>query len=234
MFRLRVRRPMSPEGAAVSFAATVISAVFAFLVFRQWIARRKAYQVAWTVGLAMFAVAALAQFLAEVYGWSDGIYRLYYFVAAPLVAVLGIGSAFLANRKAGLAFSAYTAVLGLGFAWIVFTASVNATALQQAIPGGAGFPESVRIWSPLFTIPGSLFLIGVALVSYWRTRLTYNLAIAAGAIVAAGSGALASLNVTWVLYFGELAGVALMFWGFLWSQGPVKAPRPEAEKVSPS
>lgn len=225
---------MSIEGAAVSLAVTGISAVFTFLVIRQWLSHRKAYQLAWSLGLALFTVAALSQFLAESYGWSDGIYRLYYYVAAPLVAVLGVGSAFLVNRKLGIAFALYTVVLGIGFAWVVFTAPVSAVALQKSIPAGTGFPESVRIWSPLFTIPGSVLLIGIALLSYWRSRLAFNLAIAAGAIVAAGSGSLASLNVTWVLYIGELVGIALMFWGFLLSREPAEVSRPDAEKVSAS
>lgn len=229
-----VPRAMSLEGAAVSLAATAISALFAVLVLRQWIARRKTYQIAWSVGLGMFTVAALTQFLAEAYGWSDGVYRLYYFVSAPLVAALGVGSAFLANRRLGLVFAAYTVILGIAFAWVVFTAPVDAAALRQPIPAGTGFPESVRIWSPAFTIPGSLFLIGIALLSYWRSRLAFNLAIAAGAIVAAGSGSLASLNVPSVLYLGEFVGIALLFWGFLLSQESTRSARPSSEKISSS
>lgn len=225
---------MSLEGAAVSLGAAVISAIFALLVFRQWFTRRRPYQIAWSIGLAMFAGAALSQCLAEAYGWSDPIYRVYYFLAAPLVAVLGVGSAFLSNRKLGLGFSAYTAVLAVAFAWVVFTAPVTASALQRAIPAGTGFPESVRIWSPLFTIPGSLLLIGIAVLSYLRSRLVFNLAIAAGAIVAAGSGALASLNNPSILYLGELVGIALMFWGFLLSQEPVKAPSAKVNEVQAS
>jgi hypothetical protein len=231
---------MSVEGMAMSLASAAISAVFAFLVFHQWLARRKAYQLAWTVGLFMFAGAAFTQFLAEAYGWTDpvyrvyAVYRVYYFLAAPLVAVLGVGSAFLWNRRVGLALSLYTIVLTVGFAWIVFTATVNPVALLQPIPAGNGFPDSVRIWSPLFTIPGSLALIGIAAISYWRTRLAFNLWIAAGAIVAAGSGSLATLGITWVLYLGELLGIALMFWGFLASREPAKAPRPAAENVPSS
>lgn len=225
---------MSPEGAAVSLAAAVISAIFAFLVFREWLARRKPYQIAWSVGLAMFTIAALAQFLAEAYGWSDGVYRVYYFTAAPLVAVLGVGSAFLADRRLGLVFALYTIVLGAAFAWVVFTAPVDAAQLQQSIPAGWGFSGSVRIWSPLFTVPGSLALIGIALLSFWRSRLFFNLPIAAGAIVAAGSGALATFKITWLLYLGELVGIALMFWGFLLSQEPKKAPKPESETAPSS
>ncbi len=225
---------MSFEGAAMSLASAVIGAAFAFLVLHQWLARRKAYQIAWTVGLLMFAFAAFAQFLAEVDGWTDPVYRVYYFFAAPLVAVLGVGSAFLVSRRLGIVFSLYTAVLAAGFAWVVVTASVNPAALAQSMPAGNGFPESVRIWSPLFTIPGSLALIGIALISYWRTRLAFNLWIAAGAIVAAGSGSLATLGVTWVLYLGELVGIALMFWGFLASREPANAPRPTAERAPSS
>ena len=225
---------MSLEGAAASIASTVISLAFTAVVFRQWLAHRKPYQLAWSLGLAMFTVAALMQFLSEAYGWTEGVYRAYYFVAAPLVAVLGVGSAFLANRRLGLVFSAYTGILTLAFAWIVFTAPVNGTALQQSFPAGQGFSDSVRIWSPLFTIPGSLALIVIALYSYVRSRLVFNLWIAAGAIVAAGSGSLAVFGVTWALYLGELLGIALMFWGFLESRDVAKAPGPVQEKVSAS
>lgn len=225
---------MSFEGAAASLASSAISAVFAILVFRQWLRARKPYQAAWTVGLALFAVAASMQFLAELYGWSVGIYRVYYFVAAPLVAVLGVGSAFLLRHRAGLAFAGYTILLTAGFAFVVFTAAVDPTALAQGIPGGTGFPESVRIWSPLFTVPGSLVLIGVAIYSYWRTRLTFNLWIAAGALVAAGSGSLATLGVTWALYLGELLGIGMMFWGFLASREPARAKTPAAKQLPSS
>ena len=225
---------MSPEGAAVSLASAVISAVFASLVFHQWLARRKPFQLAWSLGLAMFALAAFSQFLAEEYGWTEGVYRAYYFLSAPLVAVLGVGSAFLVKRKLGLAFAAYTAVLGVVFAWIVATAPVDAAALLKAIPAGDGFSSSVRIWSPVFTVPGSVALIGIALLSYWRSRLAFNLAIAAGAVVAAGSGALAALEITWVLYLGEFFGIVLMFWGFLGSREPAKAPQPTRDQTPSS
>jgi hypothetical protein len=222
---------MSVEGAAVSFASAVISAAFAILVLQQWRSHRKAYQMAWTVGLAMFSVAALMQGFAELYGWTVGIYKVYYFVAAPLVAVLGVGSGFLANRKLGLGLALYTGLLSAGFAWVVATATVKVAAFGNSFPAGLGFEESIRIWSPLFTIPGSLVLIGIALYSFWRTRLQFNLWIAAGAIVAAASGSLATLGVTWALYLGEFVGIALMFRGFLANRDASLARTPASEQV---
>lgn len=82
---------MSLEGAAVSLGATIVSVAFAALVFNQRIARRKPYPLAWSFGLGLYAAAALLQFLAEVYGWSVTTYKVYYLIAALLVAVLGIG-----------------------------------------------------------------------------------------------------------------------------------------------
>lgn len=223
---------MSVAGEAVSLGATVIALVFAVLVFRQWLSRRKPFQLAWSIGLILYAVAAGSQFLAEAYGWTVEIYRVYYLMAAPLVAALGVGSTFLVNRRIGLAFSLYTAVLFVGFAWVVFTAPVNVAALMQPVPGGNGFPDSVRLWSPAFTIPGSIALIGIAAYSYWRTRLSFNAWIAVGALVVAAGGSLARFNLdTWVLYLGEFVGIALMFWGFLKSQDLVKATRPSPEQA---
>ena len=81
------------------------------------------------------------------------------------------------------------------------------------------------------SVPGSLALIGIALYSFWRTRLVFNLWIAAGAIAAAASGSLATLGVTWALYLGELIGIALMFWGFLSSREPAPARAPASEET---
>lgn len=223
---------MSVLGAAVSLASAVISVAFAILVFQQWRRHRKAYQLAWTLGLAMFSIAALMQGFSEVDGWSVGIYKVYYFVAAPLVAVLGVGSAFLANRKLGVGFALYAGILSAGFAWVIATATVNTAAFSNTFPAGLGFDESVRIWSPLFTVPGSLALIGIALVSFWRSRLQFNLWIAAGALVAAASGSLATFGVTYALYLGEFLGIALMFRGFLASREVQPARDSSSERVS--
>lgn len=217
---------MSLEGAGVSFAAAVVSGGFAALVLGQWARRPRPYRLAWGLGLALYAVASFAQFWAEAYGWSVPVYKVYYVLAAALVAVLGVGSAGLLDRRLGLGFALYTAALFAAFAFVVAGAAVNEEALAAPIPAGTGMPPEVRLWSPLFTVPGSIALIGIAAWSYWRTRLAFNAWIAAGAAVVAAGGSLARFNVPWALYAAELVGVALMFWGFLLSRDLVKAPAP--------
>jgi len=223
---------MSVEGAAVSLGAAVVSVIFAALVFRQWLSRRKPFQMAWALGLGLYGLAAFTQFLAEAYGWSASTYKLYYLVAAPLVAVLGIGSTLLVHRRAGIGFAVYTAIVFLGFAAAVAGATVNTAALASPIPvAGTALPDNVRIFSPLFTIPGSVALIGIAAYSYWRTRLMFNLWIGIGALIIAAGGSLARFNLSWALYIGEFLGIAVMFWGFLASQDLAKAKAPAATHI---
>ncbi len=215
---------MSVEGALVSLGATIVSFVFGALVFRQWVSRRKPYQMAWSIGLGLYAVAAFTQFLAESSGWSDSLYKAYYLVAALLVAVLGIGSTLLVHRRAGIGFALYTVVVSIGFAIALAGTTINSAAFNSPIPvAGTALPDNVRMFSLLFTIPGSVALIGIAAYSYWRTRLLFNLWIGIGALIIAAGGSLARFNIPWALYIGELAGIAVMFSGFLASQDLAKA-----------
>ncbi|TLZ71922.1 MAG: hypothetical protein E6K14_07405 [Methanobacteriota archaeon] len=224
---------MTLEGAAVSAAATGVSALFAALVFRQWLGHRRPYQFAWSVGLGLYAIAAFTQFLGEEYGWSVPVYKVYYLIAALLVAVLGIGSTLLVHRRAGIGFALYTAIVFVGFAIAVAGTAVDPAAFALPFPvAGTAIPDgNVRAFSYLFTIPGSVALIGVAIYSYWRTRLRFNLWIGIGALIVAAGGSLARLSFSWALYIGELLGIAVMFWGFLASQDVVKARAPAPAQI---
>src|SRR3989442_10498286 len=200
---------MSFEGAAISLGATVISVAFASLVFAQWLGRHRPYQLAWSLGLGLYAVTAFTQFLAEAYGWSVAVYKVYYVLAALLVAVLGIGSVFLVNRRAGIGFALYTAVITVGLAAAVAGATVNTDALTSPIPvAGMALPDNVRTFSYLFTIPGSVALIGVAAYSYWRSPLVFNLWIRIGALIVAIGRSLAPGHIPSALYTRPSLGVA--------------------------
>src|SRR5439155_21563161 len=109
---------------------------------------RKAFSLAWALGFGPSAVTAFTEFLEEAYGWSVGVYKAYYVLAALLVAVLGIGSVLLVNRRAGIGFALYTLVITVGFAAAVAGATVNTDALTSPIPvAGMALPDNVRAFS---------------------------------------------------------------------------------------
>jgi undecaprenyl pyrophosphate phosphatase UppP len=74
-----------------------------------------------------------------------------------------------------------------------------------------------------FNIPGSLFLLGGAVVSAWRFsrkreyayRMWANVLIAIGTIVIAWAGSRARLGVTAGLYPAEMVASAILLAGFL-------------------
>jgi len=209
---------MSELAAAVTLGSTVISGIFSAHVLRQYLARKKLHQLAWGVGLLMYSLAALAEFISEISGWSPGSYKFYYALAPSLVAVLGLGSLFLAaDRKYAYAFAAYTVILFAAFLYFIAVTEVNAGAFTpNTIVGGNGWPSGSqpRIFSPLFTIPGSFLLIGIAAYSYWKGRRWFNAFIGIGAMAVAAGGAMARFNVPAALYASEFVGIALMYIGF--------------------
>ncbi|MHA1903302.1 MAG: hypothetical protein ACXADL_05875 [Candidatus Thorarchaeota archaeon] len=79
--------------------ATIISAIFAVMVLRQYMRRRRIYQLVWFVSLVMFTVSAGFETMSEFMGWNVEIYRIYLVLAASQVALMGAGALYLILKK---------------------------------------------------------------------------------------------------------------------------------------
>ena len=63
----------------------ILGFVFTWLVLSQWLDRRKPHQLAWSVGLMIYAVAALMEAVSELRGvWDPTVYRIYIVLAASI------------------------------------------------------------------------------------------------------------------------------------------------------
>ena len=204
------------------FLTTLVSLFFTISVFRQYSHRKKIYQFIWGIGLLIFSVTTLIEFISELYGWNIPMYRAYYILIASLVAMLGLGTVYLFNRRAGRYLTLYFAAAIAFLTILNISARVDIEKLQGGIAGGSAMPSGVRMFSPLLTIPGSIALIGGALYSWYLARRSYNLFIAAGALLVAGGGALSRFGAGWALYVFELIGISLMFTGFMKSEEVLK------------
>src|SRR5260370_41313646 len=80
--------------------AALVSATFAFLLGRQWIARRRPHTLAWTVALAMVMAATLATAPGRRLRWTPGVFRAYY-LSRPRINVpfLAVGTAGLLSKR---------------------------------------------------------------------------------------------------------------------------------------
>src|SRR6266498_5297830 len=85
------------------------------LVADQWLRRRQAYQLVWTVGLLWYGISAGTEFLGGALGWSEPLYRAWYLIGAVYVAGwLGLGTVYLlARTRFGYAFAVSLALAGL-------------------------------------------------------------------------------------------------------------------------
>lgn len=103
------------------FAATAVSLIFSGLVFKQYIQRRKPYQLAWAVALLMFGLGALAETLATLGTWNEFLVKTYYLFGGTLVVgYLGLGTLYVSgDHDTGSAVSTF--FLGRRFNVIVST-----------------------------------------------------------------------------------------------------------------
>jgi hypothetical protein len=211
-------------------ATSILGFVFTGLVVAQWATRRRAHQAAWSLGLLFYAVAAFMEFWSSYLGrWNPDVYRVYIVLAASLVGFLGLGTLYLLTRKRvwGHAYLAFNLVCLVVFFAGTFTTTLDLTKLQPGITvGGQALGSSLsfpRVMSFPFNIPGSIFLIGGALLSVWRFarkrefayRMWANVLIALAAIIIAFVGSRARLGQTAGLYPAEMVASCLLLAGFL-------------------
>ncbi len=212
--------------AYVPLVTCIVSFIFTVTVLDQYFARRKPYQLLWAIGLFMYSIATFTEFYAGVYGITSIILRLWYLIGAILVAAyMGMGTLYLMMRRRNA--HIIMAVLGVATVYAairVFTANIAITGLTK-LTGIGVMPTDVRaILAPVFNTFGTFALVGGAIYSayiFWRKhilphRVVSNILIAFGAILPALGGThltfVGNLNV---LFICELAGVIIMFIGFL-------------------
>jgi len=200
--------------------ATIVSLAFAAMTANQYRERRKPYQLLWTISFVIFGFATFGEFYSTVWGWTPLLYRLYYVASASLVALMGAGTMYLlTQRRLAHGFLAYTLVVMAVFIIEALRAElITANFVPGIVVAGKAMPSSVRLFSPLLTIPGTIALFGGAIYSWWRTRTTYNLYIALGAAILASAGGAARGGAAQFLYLGELVGLVVLLWGFLKSR----------------
>lgn len=230
-------------------ATAVLGFVFFGLVFRQYVRRRRMHQLAWAIGLLLYAVAAAMEAFSEASGeWLPLIYRVYIVIAASLVGFLGLGTLYLVARRrrwGDYYFVFLVACMAVFFVG-TFTVQLDMAKLVPGITvGGQALGESLtfpRVMSLPINITGTILLFGGALWSVIRFarkrefgyRVWANVLIAAGAALLAGLGSRARLGQTAGLYPAEMVSAALMLAGFLLAGTLDKGTRARQEARAPA
>ena len=215
-------------------AAALISLACALVVARDAWRRPKPDKVAWTVAFAVFAVAAGAEVVGAVAGWTPLLVRVYYLTGAVLVVgYLALGELYLLAPRRTAAAGPGAALLITALAvTFVLDASVDRTRLEvdgwEALERG---PALIALAASVNGL-GTLILAGGALYSAWRFwrkgimrhRMTGCLLIAGGTLLVATGGTLTRFGHREYLYIAMTAGVAVIFAGYLEARRPDPVP----------
>jgi len=207
----------------VPLVTTLVSGAFAVTVAMQYARKRRPSQLAWAIGLLLFAVAAFMGYLARSGGATDVEYRLFYlFGAITNVAWLALGTVFIVAPRYGRPALALVLALSAAAVYAVFTSPVD---IAVAVDTGKGYPDGSlpRILAAIGSGVGSIVLFGGALWSAWvffrrrnqGRRAVANAVIALGVLIVAAGGTVAFTGASGVLEVTNLIGVTVMFVGFL-------------------
>jgi hypothetical protein len=202
-------------------AAALLAAAFALLLLRSLLRRAAGQKALWALGLALFAVAAASEAVAQRAGWNPTLFRMYYIAGGVLtVAYLGAGSAWmLLPRRGRDVLVGGLAVATVAAVATVLLAPVNVHGLAVTHsgqpPANGVLGGHVFLWAVVLNSVGTLLLVGGSLLSIARRqRVRANVWIASGALTVAAATGLSRTGDTSLVYLGELVGIALMFCGF--------------------
>lgn len=235
---------------ALAAGSGLVSLAFGLSTLDRWSRRRRPHELAWTVAMALFFVAAMSLWWAEARGWSEDSFRIFFgFGAVINVPWLGLGTVYLlAGRRIGDAVMKSLLVFS-GFAiGVVLVAPIRGTVSGSTLPTGKEhFGALPRVLAAVGSAVPALVIFAGAAWSAWRvlrgatpavtaaaTRNVFspgrlalgNVLIALGAMVLSASGTFAGRLGADTSFAVTLAlGISVLFLGFLVASNATSAPR---------
>lgn len=224
--------------AAMGAIATLMSVAFGLSTLDRWSRRHRPHELAWTVSLAMFALASFSYFFAAAIGWGELDFRAFYLFGAILnVPWLALGTVYLlAGERIGDRTRWWLTLLSAFCAGVVLAAPLVGSLDVAGIPSGK---EVFGIWPRVMAAVGSgvgaLVLVAGALwsaASLLRLRrrpgiaagmpippgrlAVTNVLIAVGSLVLGTGGTMFGTGDQMVDFGIWLAaGITILFAGFL-------------------
>jgi hypothetical protein len=211
-------------------AAALVALAFAAALGRRFAERRRAYLALWCAALVMYGAASLAVAVGVSSGWSRTLFELYWILGAVLnVPLLAAGEVQLLGRGRVLDAAVWILLAFVAAYTIAVTrgAAMDPAALAERLPSGKdvfGDATAAHRLPQVISIPSYLVLVAGAAWSAWRMRgrrelrdrFVGTLLIVLGASITAVAGsAFAAVGNAPAFSLALLAGVAVMFAGFL-------------------
>ena len=148
----------------IPIATTVLSAIFAPIIFRRWLGRRPAPHLWWwAFGVAMYGVGTFTEGFTTLFGWHEIIFRSWYVSGALLGgAPLALGTVYLMlSRRTANAMALVVGSVILAGATVVALSPIDMTLVESHRLTGAVLEwRGARLFSPFVNLWAATFLIG--------------------------------------------------------------------------
>jgi hypothetical protein len=224
-------------------AAALVAFVFAVALGRRYASSRRIHLALWCAALIMYGMASAAVAAGALVGWSRTLFEIYWIFGAVLnVPFLAAGEVHLLRRGPVIDYVVWIVLAFVSAYTIAVTRGevVVSDALSVRLPSGkdvfGGESDAFRL-PQLISIPSYLILVLGAIWSAWgirgrpelRNRFLGTLLVVAGASITAVAGsAFAAVGNLVAFSIALLAGVAVMFTGFLRATAPPRASAPSS------
>ena len=187
---------VAPMVAGLAFLATAVATLFAQATLVRFTKERKPHELAWTLALAMFALASAALATGASTGWDRATFRAFYLLGAVLnVPWLALGTLYLLVRPSIARKVQWCLVLFSGLATGVLLSAPMSRVSRNTIPVGRDvFGMFPRVLAGVGSGAGAIvILIGAvwSALRFARARGAGRLA-AGNALIALGTLVLSS------------------------------------------
>jgi hypothetical protein len=203
---------------------TLLSAAFAFSLYRRYAIKRSPHLWWWAFGITTYGLGTALESAITLGGNTVFLTKAWYIAGALLGGYpLAQGSLFLSwPRRTAVRLTVVSATFVAIAAVLVILSPVHLAALEPHRPSGAILEwRWVRLLTPFINLYAVFFLIGGAIVSGWRHykyrghkyRAAGNGLIAFGAILPGIGGTMAKAGMVEALYVGECVGLIIIWLG---------------------
>jgi hypothetical protein len=220
--------------------ATIVAFAFAGMLANRFAIRRGQPELLWAVAMALFGIASLALTAGVLSGWTRTWFVAYWAFGAVLnVPFLAGGELVLLSRRTWVLWAVWLVLVFLtAFTLAVLRgATVDPAALTEQLPLGSevfGPSSAARLLSEVIAYPAWVILVLGTLWSAWKMRgrpelkdrFIGTLLIAVGATIVAAGAAFAAAGVLAGFTLTLVAGICVMFAGFLRASRRAPLPQP--------